>query len=59
MNSETVLAGTFAQDFIFLSKHDVDLTVLLAPAPDPKSEQQRRDLAAVLEAQQTRTPAQI
>jgi acid phosphatase (class A) len=49
----------FSQDFVFLSNDEVDLTKLLAPAPDPKSEEQQRDLAAVLVAQQTRTPPQI
>ena len=55
-----VFASTaFSQGFVFLSNDDVDLTKLLAPAPDPKSEEQQRDLAAVLVAQQTRTPHQI
>ena len=49
----------FSQGFVFLSNDEVDLTKLLAPAPDPKSEEQQRDLAAVLLAQQTRTPPQI
>jgi acid phosphatase (class A) len=56
---QMLASPAFPQDFAYLSKHDVDLTMLLAPAPDPKSEQQQRDLAAVLDAQQTRTPPQI
>ena len=40
----------FSQGYVFLSNDDVDLAKLLAPAPDPKSEEQQRDLAAVLVA---------
>jgi acid phosphatase (class A) len=46
-------------DFIFVKPGQLDLGKLLAPAPDPNSETQKRDLATVLEVQKTRTPAQV
>ena len=49
----------FAEGLIYLSRDKVDLLKLLAPPPDPQSEAQKRDLAAVLEVQRTRTPALI
>jgi acid phosphatase (class A) len=48
-----------AQDFVFLSKGEVDLTRLLAPPPDESSDQEKRDLAAVIDAQKARTPPQV
>lgn len=45
--------------FIFVRPGQLDLGKLLAPAPLPASDMQQRDLAAVLEAQKTRTPAQV
>lgn len=52
-------ADTKYGDYIFFKPGQLDLGKLLAPAPDPASEMQARDLAAVLEAQKSRTPAQI
>jgi acid phosphatase (class A) len=52
-------ADTKYGDYIFVKPGQLDLGKLLAPAPDPNSETQKRDLAAVLEAQKTRTPAQV
>jgi acid phosphatase (class A) len=52
-------ADTKCDDYIFFKPGQLDLGKLLAPASDPESEMQKRDLAAVLEAQKTRTPAQI
>src|ERR1044071_8111559 len=46
----------FAEGLIYLSRDKVDLLKLLAPPPDPQSEAQKRDLAAVLEVQKNRTP---
>ncbi len=46
-------------NYIFVKPGQLDLGKLLAPSPDPKSETQKRDLAAVLEVQKTRTPAQV
>jgi acid phosphatase (class A) len=52
-------ADTKYGDYIFFKPGQLDLGKLLAPAPDPASEMQKRDLVAVLEAQKVRTPAQI
>jgi acid phosphatase (class A) len=52
-------ADTKYGDYIFFKPGQIDLGKLLAPAPEPKSETQKLDLAAVLDAQKTRTPAQI
>lgn len=46
-------------NFIFVKPGQLELGKLLAPLPDPNSETQQRDLAAVLEAQKTRSPAQV
>lgn len=45
--------------FIFVKPGQLDLGKLLAPAPDPNSATQKRDLAAVLDVQKTRSPAQV
>lgn len=45
--------------YIFFKPGQVDLGKLLAPVPEPSSDIQKLDLAAVLEAQKSRTPAQI
>jgi acid phosphatase (class A) len=47
-----------AAEATFVTPDRFDLTKLLAPAPAPDSEQQKRDLAAVLAVQRTRTLAQ-
>jgi acid phosphatase (class A) len=47
-----------AAEATFVTPDRFDLTKLLAPAPAPDSEQQKRDLAAVLAVQRTRTQAQ-
>lgn len=52
-------ADTKYGDYIFFKPGQIDLGKLLAPAPDPKSEIHARDLGAVLEAQKSRTPAQV
>jgi acid phosphatase (class A) len=52
-------ADTKYGDYIFFKPGQIDLGKLLAPAPDPASDTQKADLAAVFEAQKTRTPAQI
>jgi acid phosphatase (class A) len=52
-------ADTKYGDYIFFKPGQLDLGKLLAPAPDPLSERHMLDLAAVLDAQKTRTPAQI
>src|SRR5207302_10325938 len=44
--------------FVYLSQDKVDLAKLLPPPPDAQSLAQKRDLAAVLEIQQKRTPEQ-
>jgi acid phosphatase (class A) len=49
----------FAKDLNFLSPDKVELLKLLAPPPDPQSEAQKSDLAAVLEVQRNRTPERI
>ncbi len=62
-----VAAATFGADaaenkygtFIFVKPGQLDLGKLLAPSPDANSESQKRDLAAVLETQKTRTPTQV
>lgn len=61
------LAATFGADaadtkygsFIFVKPGQLDLGRLLAPSPDVQSDTQKRDLTAVLDAQKTRTPAQV
>ena len=45
--------------FIFVKPGQLDLGKLLAPSPLPDSGMQKSDLAAVLETQKTRTPAQV
>ncbi len=45
--------------FIFVRPGQLDLGKLLAPAPDPKSDVHKRDLATVLETQTSRSPAQV
>jgi len=47
-----------AAEATFVTPDRLDLTKLLAPAPAPDSELQKRDLADVLAVQRTRTPAQ-
>jgi acid phosphatase (class A) len=47
-----------AAEATFVTPDHFDLTRLLPPAPDPKSEQQKRDLAAVMAAQRKRTAAE-
>src|SRR3984957_14900030 len=47
-----------AAEATYVTPDRFDLTKLLAPAPAPDSEQQKRDLAAVLAVQKARTPAQ-
>ena len=48
-----------ADGFIYLSPDKVALEKLLPPPPDAASAAQQRDLAAVLEVQERRTPDQI
>jgi acid phosphatase (class A) len=58
----TVLAAaadTKYGDFIFVKPGQVDLGRVLAPAPLADSQRQKDDLAAVLDAQKMRTPAQV
>jgi len=50
--------AALADGFVYLSQDKVDLAKLLPPPPDPQSLAQKRDLAAVLEIQQKRTPEQ-
>jgi len=52
-------ADTKYGDYIFFKPGQLDLGKVLAPAPDPASERHKLDLAAVLDVQKTRTPAQI
>jgi acid phosphatase (class A) len=52
-------ADTKYGDYIFFKPGQVDLGKLLAPAPDPASNTQKADLAAVFEAQKTRTQTQV
>jgi acid phosphatase (class A) len=47
-----------AAEATFVTPDRFNLTTILPPAPAPDSEQQKRDLAAVLAVQKTRTPAQ-
>lgn len=47
-----------AAEATYVTPDRFDLTKLLAPAPAPESEQQKRDLADVLAVQKARTPAQ-
>jgi acid phosphatase (class A) len=47
-----------AAEATFVTPDRFDLTTILPPAPAPDSEQQKRDLAAVLEVQNTRTAVQ-
>ena len=47
-----------AAEATYITPDRFDLTKLLAPAPAPDSEQQKRDLADVLSAQKVRTSAQ-
>jgi acid phosphatase (class A) len=47
-----------AAEATFVTPDRFNLTTILPPAPAPDSEQQKRDLAAVLAAQKARTPAQ-
>jgi acid phosphatase (class A) len=47
-----------AAEATYVTPDRFDLTKLLAPPPAPDSERQKRDLAAVLAAQNTRTAAQ-
>jgi acid phosphatase (class A) len=54
-----VTGTAFAESLFFLSSEKVELLKLLPPPPDPKSEAQRRDMAAVLEMQRIRTPEMI
>ena len=48
-----------AEELIFLSPKKVELLKILPPPPPPKSEAQQRDMAAVLEAQNRRTPETV
>ncbi len=50
---------TAAASVFYISRDQVDLSKLLAPPPDMQSDQQRRDIVAVLEAQKLRTPEQV
>ena len=53
------LAGPVAAaEATFITPDRLDLTKILAPAPASNSEQQKRDLAAVLDVQKTRTEAE-
>lgn len=51
-----VSSSAFAQKFNYLSEK-IDLLKVLPPPPASNSEAQKRDMAAVLEMQRTRTPA--
>src|SRR5947209_17693066 len=48
-----------AEGLIFLAPKKVELLKILPPPPPPKSEAQQRDMAAVLDAQNRRTPETI
>ena len=50
---------TAAANAFYISRNQIDLSKLLAPPPDMQSDQQRRDIMAVLEAQKLRTPEQV
>ena len=53
------LAGPVAAaEATFITPDRLDLTKILAPAPASDSEQQKRDVAAVLDVQKTRTEAE-
>lgn len=47
-----------AAEATFVTPDRFNLTTVLPPVPAPDSEQQKRDLAAVLAVQKARTPAQ-
>jgi acid phosphatase (class A) len=53
-----IVGPLWAAEATFIAPDRFDLTKLLAPAPAPDSAEQKRDLAAVLAAQTTRTKAQ-
>jgi acid phosphatase (class A) len=54
----TLTTPLLAAEAKFLTLDRFDLTKVLPPPPAPDSEQQKRDLAAVLAVQKSRTPAQ-
>ena len=53
-----LIGPVLAADTAYISVDQVDLAKLLAPPPMAQSEQQKLDLAAVLQAQGSRTPQQ-
>jgi acid phosphatase (class A) len=55
----TLAGSAAAVEATFINSDRFDLTKLLPPAPAPDSEQQKRDLAAVLSLQNNRTSSQV
>ncbi|HWV43437.1 phosphatase PAP2 family protein [Pseudorhodoplanes sp.] len=53
------LTANLAAKAAYLTPAQVDVTQFIAPPPAPSSEEQKRDLKAVLDAQSVRTPAEI